>query len=109
MKEAVKFLLLGIIAIGITLQTVATLHKVGKENAAAISAPEIYPEVVLVQKKVWSEFTGMGGSYVYVVSPGRGTYEIVNLPDNFKEGEFLQRMPTRGGMQYAPITNSPEI
>jgi len=105
MKDTLKLVLLFVIALCVIIQTMMTVDK-GSEKAIAAATStgnEFKVDVVKVHEKVWTEFPGMGGSYVYVVSNSVGNYEAVNLAFDLGKERFLQRVQTRGGVQYAPL------
>ncbi len=107
MKDTLKLVLLSVIAMNISFQTGILIANNGKTAAAATSiGNESKAEVVEVRQKVWTEFPGMGGSYTYVVSNSVGNHEAVNLAFDFGKERFLQRVQTRGGVQYAPLTRT---
>jgi len=107
MKDTLKLVLLFVIMVNVSVQTGILIANNENNRKAVVVATsmqnESKAEIVEVHQKVWTEFPGMGGSYVYVVSNSVGNYEAVNLAFDLGKERFLQRVQTRGGVQYAPL------
>jgi len=110
MKDTLKLVLLFVIMVNVFVQTgILVANNENNRKAVVVATStgnEFKVDVVKVHEKMWTEFPGMGGSYTYVVSNSVGNYEAVNLPFDFGKERFLQRMQTRGGVQYAPLTRA---